>query len=191
MPSLIDDAGWLLNARRIESPNFDERPNEVDRRGVTLLVIHYISLPPERFVGDAIERLFTNRLESDDPDPELAAIADLKVSSHFVIRRHGLLQQFVSCDKRAWHAGLSNFQGRDRCNDFSIGIELEGSSKRPFTESQYQRLIELVGQLRFSYGLIAVAGHSDIAPNRKQDPGPLFDWHRMLKTCGLPRPQVG
>lgn len=188
---MIDDAGWLLNARRIESPNFDERPNEVGRQGVTLLVIHYISLPPERFVGDAIERLFTNRLGSDDPDPELAAIADLKVSSHFVIRRHGLLQQFVSCDKRAWHAGLSNFQGRDRCNDFSIGIELEGSAKRPFTESQYQRLIELVGQLRFSYGLIAVAGHSDIAPNRKQDPGPLFDWHRMLKTCGLPRPQVG
>ncbi len=187
----LDVNGWVAAARHVASPNFDQRPPEASHRSlISLLVIHYISLPPERFTGDAIEKLFTNQLRADDPNPNLAEVSALKVSAHFLIRRHGQLVQFVSADARAWHAGVSQFLGRERCNDFSIGIELEGSSQRPFTPSQYRQLVNLIALLRTEYGLTAIAGHCDIAPGRKVDPGPLFDWSWVLKRCGLPRPQV-
>ncbi len=181
-------SGWITTAQQIHSPNYDNRA-EPARGKVSLIVIHYISLPAEHFVGDAIERLFTNRLRADDPNTDLASLSALKVSAHFVIRRHGQLIQFVSCDNRAWHAGVSSFAGRERCNDFSIGIELEGSSHRPFTQSQYRVLLKLIGALRNSYGIQALAGHCDIAPGRKEDPGPLFDWKFILEQSSLPRPQ--
>jgi N-acetyl-anhydromuramoyl-L-alanine amidase len=184
----IDPSGWARSARQIHSPNFDNR-SDPSRSVVSLLVIHYISLPAQRFTGDAIERLFTNQLRADDPNPDLAGVAALKVSAHFVIRRHGQLEQFVSCDHRAWHAGVSMFAGRERCNDFSIGIEMEGSSLRPFTQSQYRVLLNLIQALRNCYGIQALAGHCDIAPGRKEDPGPLFDWDLVLDKSGLPRPQ--
>jgi N-acetyl-anhydromuramoyl-L-alanine amidase len=184
----VGPSGWIAPAQQIPSPNYNKR-TEPARAQVSLIVIHYISLPAERFVGDAIERLFTNRLRADDPNPDLASLSALKVSAHYVIRRHGQLIQFVSCDNRAWHAGVSSFAGRERCNDFSIGIELEGSSHRPFTQSQYRVLLELIRALRFSYGIQALAGHCDIAPGRKEDPGPLFNWKFILEQSGLPRPQ--
>ncbi len=179
--------GWLAGARRVPSPNFDLRPpGEV----VELLVIHHISMPPGRFSGDAVERLFTNRLDAR-ADPAFAPIAALRVSAHFLIRRRGELLQFVGCDARAWHAGESSFMGRARCNDFSIGVELEGSGERTFTQAQYRRLAQLVALLRQRYPLRWVAGHSDIAPGRKFDPGPLFDWARLeqsVSATGLTRP---
>lgn len=181
-------SGWIASAQQIHSPNYDDR-TEPARAKISLIVIHYISLPAEHFAGDAIERLFTNRLRADDPNPDLASLSALKVSAHFVIRRHGQLIQFVSCDNRAWHAGVSSFAGRERCNDFSIGIELEGSSQRPFTRSQYRVLLKLIRALRHSYGIQALAGHCDIAPERKVDPGPLFNWKFILEQTGLPRPQ--
>lgn len=171
--------GWLLGARPVPSPNFDERPPGAE---VELLVIHHISLPPGRFSGDAIERLFTNRL-AGHVDPVLRELSNLRVSSHFLIRRRGACVQFVGCEHRAWHAGESRFLGRERCNDYSIGIELEGDSEHAFTDSQYRRLLQLTARLcgRFER-LRHVAGHSDIAPGRKVDPGPKFDWARILKT---------
>lgn len=179
--------GWLEGARQVPSPNFDQRaPGEA----VVLLVIHHISMPPGRFSGDAVERLFTNRL---DPraDPAFAQVAMLRVSAHFLIRRRGELLQFVGCDARAWHAGESSFMGRARCNDFSIGVELEGSGERAFTQAQYRRLAQLAVLLRQRYPLRWVAGHSDIAPGRKFDPGPSFDWARFEQSAsaaGLARP---
>jgi AmpD protein len=179
--------GWLDVARRVPSPNHDRRPEAL---AVDLLVIHCISLPAGHFAGDAIERLFTNRI---DPraHPSFHSLPDLKVSVHFLIRRHGELLQFVSGDARAWHAGVSHFFGRDRCNDFSIGIELEGNAIRPFTTAQYRVLARLTHALVRRWPLRYVAGHSDIAPGRKEDPGPLFDWNRyaqMTISCGLQRP---
>jgi N-acetyl-anhydromuramoyl-L-alanine amidase len=181
--------GWVgqlgsAPVRQIQSPNFDERPVA---SAIDLLVIHYICLPLERYVGDGVERLFTNRLTSDDPDPDLASLSSLKVSAHFFIRRHAQVIQFVGCDQRAWHAGVSLFKGRERCNDFSIGIELEGSSLRPFTDAQYRRLSQLVMVLRQYYPLRYATGHEHIAPGRKQDPGPYFDWSRFQSQCGLPK----
>jgi N-acetyl-anhydromuramoyl-L-alanine amidase len=179
--------GWLGSARARPSPNFDARPPGAE---VSLLVIHYISLPPGRFGGDAIERLFTNRLDTR-ADPSFTELEGLRVSSHFLIRRRGELLQFVSCDKRAWHAGLSQFQGRRRCNDFSIGVELEGDGDHAFTQAQYRRLKRLVALLIERYRLRFVAGHSDIAPGRKDDPGPRFDWNYFVKSIefsGLVRP---
>jgi N-acetyl-anhydromuramoyl-L-alanine amidase len=184
----VNSSGWIPAARQVLSPNYDCR-NNPSRTDISLIVIHYISLPAEHFFGDAIERLFTNQLQVDDPNPELAGLAALRVSAHFVIRRHGGLHQFVSCDNRAWHAGVSRFLDRERCNDFSIGIELEGSSLRPFTQSQYRVLLELIQTLRNSYDIKAIAGHCDIAPGRKVDPGPLFNWNLVLDQTGLPRPQ--
>jgi AmpD protein len=175
----FDDAGWLRRARRIASPNFDARPPGTT---VDLLVIHHISLPPGRFAGDAIERLFTNRLDAAAL-PGLAGLAELcalRVSSHFLIRRRGELRQFVSGDARAWHAGASTFLGRERCNDFSIGIELEGTGTHRFTEAQYRVLASLAAALVARWPLRHVAGHSDIAPGRKDDPGMSFDWQRFL-----------
>ncbi|MCP5266281.1 MAG: 1,6-anhydro-N-acetylmuramyl-L-alanine amidase AmpD [Burkholderiaceae bacterium] len=181
------DDGWLGGCRRSHSPNFDARPLGV---AIDSLVIHFISLPAGRFSGDAISRLFENRLDRD-PDPALVSLAGLRVSSHFLIRRRGELLQFVSCDDRAWHAGASRLLERQACNDFSIGVELEGDEYHRFTEPQYRRLSALVAVLRQRYPLRHVAGHSDIAPGRKIDPGPFFDWPRFLAApgvAGLSRP---
>ena len=183
----VDGDGWLAGARRAPSPNFDARPAEVV---VDTLVIHHISLPPEHFVGDAVERLFTNRLDPQ-AHPYFERLRDVHVSAHFLLRRRGELLQFVACGQRAWHAGASRLLERERCNDFSIGIELEGSSARPFTATQYRRLAQLIAALRTAYPLRFIAGHSDIAPGRKDDPGPLFDWRMLepvLRISGIERP---
>jgi len=148
---------------------------------VTLLVVHSISLPPGRYGGDAIERLFTNRL---DPaaHPYYKKISDLKVSTHFLIRRSGELVQFVPVAKRAWHAGLSTWRGRSRCNDFSVGVELEGAEDQHFRPAQYRRLARLIRFLRATLPLRDIAAHRDVAPGRKTDPGACFDWSRLLSS---------
>ena len=185
--SSIDRDGWLSAARRIASPNFDERPEGV---AISLLVVHAISLPPGDFGSDDIVRLFTNTL---DPaaHPYFAAISGQRVSAHFLIRRDGALIQFVSCRQRAWHAGRSSWQGRERCNDFSIGVELEGCDELPFESAQYARLLELIESLRTRYPIDVVIGHSDIAPGRKTDPGPCFDWRRLAPLGSLLAPGRG
>lgn len=174
------DGGWLAAARPVPSPNWDER----QAGPVELLVIHNISLPPQQYGGPGIVQLFTNCLDADE-HPYYAAIAHLRVSAHFLIRRDGELLQFVATDKRAWHAGASNWRGRERCNDFSIGIELEGSDFDAFTEAQYSVLRDLVQCLKQRHPLLELAAHSAIAPGRKTDPGPFFEWQR-LADCGLP-----
>lgn len=164
--------GWLQSAARVASPNHDARPGgEIPG----LVVIHAISLPPDQFGSDDILRLFTNTLDPD-AHPYFAGIHQLRVSSHFLIRRDGQLVQFVSCDERAWHAGVSTWWGRERCNDFSIGIELEGCDTLPFEAAQYAALDVLLGALGTNYPVKEVVGHCHIAPQRKTDPGPLFDW---------------
>jgi AmpD protein len=179
--------GWLSGALRCASPNFDARPPGTE---VTLIVVHAISLPPDEFGGPGVEALFTNTL---DPcaHPYYATICDLRVSAHFFIRRDGTLLQFVSADARAWHAGVSSWQGRERCNDFSIGIELEGCDTQPFEAVQYQRLARLLRTLCARYPVGAVVGHSDIAPGRKTDPGPCFDWRRLRRLAKLPHVVCG
>lgn len=172
---MIDAAGWLSTARRIESPNADERPADTP---ISLIVIHAISLPPEQFGSDDIIRLFTNRLDPN-AHPYFADISSLRVSAHFLIRRDGELIQFVPCQRRAWHAGQSTWRGRPRCNDFSLGIELEGSDRQNFTTLQYQQLSALLALLRRTYPVKDVVGHSDIAPGRKTDPGPCFNWQLL------------
>lgn len=167
--------GWWREAQPIESPNADDRPTGT---AIELVVIHNISLPPGRFGGPGIVELFTNCLDPD-AHPYYAGIHALRVSAHFLIRRDGSLIQFVSCDRRAWHAGLSTWRGRERCNDFSIGIELEGTDDQPFTEAQYDRLDRVLTALETRYPITGIAGHSDIAPGRKTDPGPCFDWRRV------------
>ena len=167
----------LNEALQIESPNQDERP---DSRAIGLLVIHCISLPPEQFEGNYIDDLFCNRLNPDE-HPYFAEIHQLKVSAHLLIRRDGSLRQYVPFNRRAWHAGISRFEGRERCNDFSIGIELEGSVNQPYTDAQYQQLAAVTQLILIEYPDITVdriTGHSDIAPERKTDPGPFFDWQR-------------
>lgn len=177
----IDNSGWLSGVRRIASPNYDHRPAGSK---IELLVIHSISLPPDQFGGPAIADFFTNQLDHD-AHPYYAQLQGVKVSSHFLVRRDGEIVQFVPCLQRAWHAGASGWQGRTRCNDFSIGIELEGSDSVPYTDLQYASLARLSRCLQRSYPLRSIAGHSDIAPGRKTDPGPYFDWPRYrasLKT---------
>ena len=171
---MVDANGFVSGVRLIPSPNFDDRPDGAD---ISLLVIHNISLPPGEFGGPGVLALFSNELNPAE-HPYYQTIQDLKVSSHFFIRRDGELIQFVSCLKRAWHAGLSNWRGRERCNDFSIGIELEGTDDLPFTNNQYRFLNELTSLLTTAYGIQDVVGHSDISPGRKTDPGPCFDWER-------------
>jgi N-acetyl-anhydromuramoyl-L-alanine amidase len=173
----LDASGWLADACRLPSPNCDARPEGM---AIELIVIHNISLPPGIFEGDAVIDLFTNRLDWD-AHPYYQDMRGIEVSAHFFIRRDGSLIQFVPCTLRAWHAGQSNWQGRDRCNDFSIGIELEGSDSLPFTEAQYAALIPLLRTLKQAYPVQAILGHSDIAPGRKTDPGPHFDWQRLLE----------
>lgn len=170
----LDSLGWVSGARQVLSPNFDARP-----AGTVpdLLVIHNISLPPGEFGGPGVEQLFTNTLDPTG-HPYYAGIAGVEVSAHFFIRRDGELLQFVSCLDRAWHAGASTWQGRTRCNDFSIGVELEGSDFVPFDPAQYATLDKLIALLRAHYPVAAVVGHNEIAPERKTDPGPFFDWGR-------------
>jgi AmpD protein len=145
------------------------------------LIIHNISLPPNEFSGDGIERLFMNTLDVNS-HPYYTQLRGLRVSSHFLIRRNGTITQYVSCRYRAWHAGVSCWKGRERCNDFSIGIEMEGSDFEPFTDAQYFRLAYLTRRLKRAYPIQDIVGHSDIAPGRKTDPGPFFDWKRYLNS---------
>ena len=146
-----------------------------------MLVIHNISLPPGEFGGSAVAELFTNTLDTG-AHPYYEQLRGLRVSAHFLILRDGSVVQFVPCGKRAWHAGVSSWRGRERCNDFSIGIELEGSDAELFTDRQYAVLVRLTRRLRRKYPLRSIAGHADIAPGRKTDPGPFFDWSRYLQA---------
>jgi len=168
----------IVPDRFVASPNCDDRPAGA---AITLLIVHSISLPPGKYGGDAIERLFTNRLDPH-AHPYFAAIAALKVSSHFLVRRDGELVQFVPVERRAWHAGVSSWRGRERCNDFSVGVELEGTEEGAFEAAQYRRLGELVHVLRATHPLRDIAAHSDVAPGRKTDPGVHFDWARVLSA---------
>ena len=164
--------------RIVDSPNFDDRPPGTE---ITLVVLHSISLPPGEYGGEAIERFFTNCL---DPaaHPYFRDICSLQVSSHFLVRRDGEVVQFVPPDKRAWHAGVSCWRGRERCNDFSIGIELEGTDDDAFTAAQYQSLVSVIRKLQQQFPIRDIAAHSEIAPGRKTDPGPRFDWTRLLQS---------
>jgi len=188
----INPLGWLEPAADVTfapSPNFDARPLGCPPE---LLVIHNISLPPGQFGTGCPAALFTNRLDFDS-HPWFSNIRGLRVSAHFLIERTGRIIQFVSCNDRAWHAGISSFQGRTACNDFSIGIELEGTDTLPYTDKQYERLASLAALLRRHYPLGAVMGHCHIAPERKTDPGTSFDWDRFGIMAGWPdhqRPPV-
>ncbi len=179
----FDDAGWCAQAVCTPSPNFDERPHGSQP---TMLVIHNISLPPNQFGGQWITDLFQNNL-NPTAHPYFELIHTFEVSSHFLIRRDGELIQYVSCDQRAWHAGASMWRGQSRCNDFAIGIELEGADGVPFTSAQYKVLSELTQSLKTKYPSIdSVAGHSEIAPSRKTDPGTGFEWARYESEAGIP-----
>ena len=188
MSTAPNNDGWLAGARHCPSPNFNERPAGCSP---LMLVVHNISLPPGRFGGGRIEALFCNALDCDE-HPFFDELRGLEVSAHFLIDRDGLLTQFVSCDDRAWHAGVSRWGGRENCNDFSIGVELEGTDTTPYTEEQYDTLRQLVAELRRRYPALSAGpglGHSDIAPGRKTDPGAAFDWRRlrlMLREEPLP-----
>jgi len=189
MPLQLDRHGWLRDApgvRREPSPNCDARPAGAQ---VSLLVIHNISLPPGRFGGPWVQALFANTLDCA-AHPWFARLRGLRVSAHFFIRRDGGIVQFVPGDARAWHAGVSRHAGRERCNDFSLGIELEGTDLLPYADAQYDALARLVPALRSRYPLAAVRGHEHIAPGRKTDPGPAFDWARFARRCGWPRRQL-
>jgi AmpD protein len=168
--------GWWSGARAVASSNFGPRPPDAE---VSLVVLHSISLPPGQYGGDAVERLFTNTLDPN-AHPSFADLRGLRVSAHFFLRRDGSLQQFVSCDERAWHAGASSWRGRDNCNDFSIGIELEGLEGERFEWAQYERLATLLRVLQMRYGRVDVAGHEHVAPGRKGDPGAGFDWQALM-----------
>ena len=178
---VIDAHGIASTARFVASPNCDARPQPND---ISLVVVHNISLPPGQYDGDGVIALFTNCLDTR-AHPYYAEIQHLKVSAHFFIRRDGSLIQFVPCGQRAWHAGVSSWQGRERCNDFSLGIELEGSDHDAFTAAQYTTLNRLLKALKAAYPITDVVGHSDIAPGRKTDPGPYFDWEQVV-GCAPP-----
>lgn len=182
-PLRVDAHGVATGVRQVASPNHDARPSGTR---VSLAVIHGISLPPGVFGGDGVLRLFTNRLDPG-AHPYYAAIATLRVSAHFFLPRTGGSIQFVACNRRAWHAGVSTWRGRAGCNDYSIGIELEGTDTVPYTAAQYARLAALLRALRHRYPLEAAVGHSDIAPGRKTDPGPAFDWDRLARLTGVTR----
>lgn len=178
----MGEGGWLAIARKCASPNFGPRPAGTS---INLALIHSISLPPGVYGGDAIERLFTNRLDWDE-HPYYGQIRGLEVSSHFLLRRDGQLVQFVSCDHRAWHAGRSVWLGREECNNFSIGIELEGLEGELFERVQYSVLVDLLHELKQHYPLESVAGHEHVATGRKRDPGPGFDWPLLVRLLGWP-----
>jgi N-acetyl-anhydromuramoyl-L-alanine amidase len=173
--------GWWRHARRVRSPNVSPR---AEGERITLAIVHSISLPPGEYGSDAVERFFTNRLDVS-AHPYFEQIGALRVSAHFFIRRHGGVVQFVSCDERAWHAGTSQWRGRENCNDWSIGIELEGLEGERFERAQYRALIRLLGALRTRYPLTEVVGHEHVAPMRKADPGARFEWPRLARAfCG-------
>jgi N-acetyl-anhydromuramoyl-L-alanine amidase len=173
--------GWWLAAGHCPSPNHGPRP---PGSAVTLVVLHAISLPPGRYGGDAVARLFTNRLDCDT-HPYFAQLRGLAVSAHFWVRRDGAVLQFVSCDRRAWHAGTSSWNGRDNCNDWSIGIELEGLDGEVFEPMQYAALARLLQVLGERYPLHDVVGHEHVAPGRKHDPGAGFRWDRLHSETSL------
>ena len=181
----IQADGWLSTpvVRQVRSPNHNDRPLDTT---IDLLVIHNISLPPGVFGTGLVHDLFLNQLDVSR-DPWLEQLAGLRVSAHFLIEREGQITQFVSCLQRAWHAGVSSFKDQLACNDFSIGIELEGTDETAFTAVQYKQLVQLTEWLRASYPLTHVRGHSDIAPGRKTDPGPFFDWAAYAKKAGWQR----
>ncbi len=186
LPVLEVDAenGVMRGVRQIESPNHDARPEGVE---CDLIVVHGISLPPGTFGGPWIDYLFTNALPKD-AHPYFATIGDRKVSSHLLVRRDGEITQYVNFNDRAWHAGQSNYAGRDACNDFSIGVELEGADTTPYADVQYQVLANIVAALCRAYPKLSrqrLVGHSDIAPGRKTDPGPAFDWLRARRLITL------
>ncbi|MYM23399.1 1,6-anhydro-N-acetylmuramyl-L-alanine amidase AmpD [Duganella sp. FT135W] len=179
----------MPQAQRYDSPNFDARPDPQD---ITLLVVHNISLPGGEFSGPHVSDLFTGRIDYN-ADPSFVNLRGLKVSSHFFIRRDGRIIQYVSANERAWHAGVSSFRGREKCNDFAIGVELEGSDFVPFEAAQYTALAELTLALLEHYPLTDVQGHEHIAPGRKTDPGPLFEWEhyqKLLKEKALDEPAL-
>lgn len=177
----LDEDGVLAGARQIPSPNWDERPHGSE---IALLIVHNISLPPGKFGGEAIARLFTNRLDFSE-HPYYETLRDLMVSAHFLIRRDGELVQFVPCIGRAWHAGVSVWQGRERCNDFSVGVELEGVDDLAYSDVQYRALADLFLVLRARYPIVDVVGHADVSPGRKTDPGGAFDWGRFRALLGV------
>lgn len=174
--------GWYRFARRLDSPNFGPRPPDA---AVDLLVIHSISLPPGEYGGDHVQALFTNALDWD-AHPYFQSIRGLQVSSHFYVRRGGELWQFVSCDDRAWHAGQSSWQGRANCNDFSVGVELEGLEGAAFEPAQYEALAGLCAAVAQRYPVRHIAGHEHVAPGRKHDPGAGFDWPQLRRSLGWP-----
>ena len=172
--------GWYRFARRLHSPNYGVRP---DAAIIDLIVIHSISLPPGQYGGNEVQALFTNTLDWGQ-HPYFQTIKGMEVSSHFYIRRNGDLWQFVSCDDRAWHAGKSCYRGRDNCNDHSIGIELEGLEGESFETGQYETLADLCSAISTRYNIRHIAGHEHIAPGRKIDPGPGFDWTLLQQSLG-------
>ena len=178
--------GWWAGAKPRPSPNFGARPAGV---AVTLAVVHSISLPPGVFTGNAVQRLFLNQLDWD-AHPYFQGIRDLQVSAHFFVRRGGRMLQFVSCDQRAWHAGASSWRGRSNCNDWSIGIELEGLEGGRFEAAQYLQLLRLLAALRRHYPLTEVVGHEHVAPVRKADTGPGFDWKRLKRGLCATSPRL-
>lgn len=177
---------WLSQVTKLASSNFDQRPVATD---ISLIVIHCISLPPNQFGENYIEQLFCNQL-NPDKHPYFKTVYQSKVSAHILIKRNGNIIQFVAFNKRAWHAGVSNYKGRPACNDFSIGIELEGTETREYTAEQYEQLIAVVQILIHYYPNLSIqdiVGHSEVAPERKTDPGDSFDWDRFLsQLCGIP-----
>lgn len=178
------DEGWIVQANRVPSPNCGPRPADTVP---DLLVVHNISLPPGNYGGDAIERFFTNCLDCDE-HPFYEEIRGVQVSSHLLIRRDGELLQFVNFQERAWHAGASCFSGRENCNDFSIGVELEGTDEDPYTEQQYRVLVGVTRALREVYPEMRnenIVGHAEISPGRKTDPGPAFDWVRYRRALAV------
>ncbi len=172
---IVRPDGWLEGVCRVYSPNFDARPPDA---AIGLIVVHNISLPPGRYGGGHIARLFTNTLDIS-ADPYFVRLAALHLSAHVLIERDGAVTQFVSFTDRAWHAGVSHFNGRVACNDFSVGIEIEGTDFEAFADAQYAALNTIIDALLTAYPIEAVRGHSDIAPERKTDPGPFFDWSRV------------
>ncbi|OGA83242.1 MAG: anhydro-N-acetylmuramyl-tripeptide amidase [Burkholderiales bacterium RIFCSPHIGHO2_01_FULL_63_240] len=172
--------GWHARARHVPSPNFGPRPPDTD---IDLAIVHSISLPPGVYGGDEVERLFTNTLDWD-AHPYFDQIRGAEVSSHFFIRRDGELVQFVSVNDRAWHAGKSSWQGRDNCNDHSVGIELEGLEHHPFEDAQYEALASLLADLSATWPIRQTVGHEHVAPGRKQDPGNAFEWARLAALTG-------
>lgn len=169
--------GWWQGARRVDSPNFSPR---AENETISLVVLHNISLPPFEYGNGAVEKLFTNRIDPEE-HPFFSILTELRVSSHFLITRQGEAIQFVSCDDTAYHAGVSSFRGREKCNAFSIGIEIEGCDFEPFTPAQYQCLNTLLPAIAEHYPIEAVTGHQDIAPGRKSDPGHFFDWEKIRR----------